>query len=111
MVAMSVRYGDKGDVRGLQVELPELGGQLLCARCMADGCVDRLVGDRVRIAGVPKQPLLAVLDKHAHVGQLDRLADIDSRRPARLIFCRVVAAIHDVEAIGRLRRRRCGEAQ
>ena len=44
-----------------------------------------------------------MLDEHAHFGQLDRLADIDSRRPARLIFCRVVAAIHDVEAIGRLR--------
>src|SRR5262249_36622668 len=82
MVAMSVRYGDKGDVRGLQVELAELGGQLLCARCMADGCVDRLVGDRVWIAGVPKQPLLAVLDQHAHVGHLDRLADIYSRGPS-----------------------------
>src|SRR5438270_10589361 len=55
MVAMSVRNGDKGDVRGLQVELAELSGQLLCAGCMADGCVDRLVGDRVWIAGVPKQ--------------------------------------------------------
>src|SRR6202040_2772100 len=86
MVAMSVRYGDKGDVRGLQLELPELGGQLLCARCMADGCVDRLVGDRVWIAGVPKQPLLAVLDKHAHVGQLDRLSAIDSPRPTRPMF-------------------------
>src|SRR6516165_5005712 len=79
MVAMSVRNGDKGDVRGFQVEFAELSDQLLRARCMANGCVDRPVGDRIRIAGVPKQPLLAVLDQHAHVGQFDWLADIHSR--------------------------------
>src|SRR5215468_2772920 len=111
MVAMSVRNGDKGDVRGFQVELAELSDQLLRARCMANWCVDRPVGDRVRVAGVPKQPLRAMLDQHAHVGHLDWLANIDSRGPARLIFCRVVAAIHDVEAIGRLRSRRCSQAQ
>src|SRR5215472_16502543 len=111
MVAMSVRNGDKGDVRGFQVELAELSGQLLRARCMANGCVDRPVGNRVRVAGVPKQPLLAMLDQHAHIGHLDRLADIDPRGPARLIFCRVVSAIHYIEAIGRLRRRRYGQPQ
>src|SRR5262249_7013548 len=87
MVAMSVRNGDKGDVRGFQFELAELGDQLLRARCMSNRFVDGPVGDRVRVAGVPKQPLLAMLDQHAHIGQLDWLADIDSRRPARLIFC------------------------
>src|SRR5215472_18082932 len=57
MVAMCVRDGNKGDVRGFKVELAELGDQLLRARRMANGCVDRSVGDRVRVAGVPKQPL------------------------------------------------------
>src|SRR5215472_9226697 len=46
MVAMSVRNGDKGDVRGFQVELAQLSDQLLRARCMAHGCVEWPVGDR-----------------------------------------------------------------
>src|SRR5215469_7339182 len=62
MVTMSVRDGDKGDVRGFQVELAELSDELLRARCMADGCVDWPVGDRVRVAGIPKQPLPVMLD-------------------------------------------------
>src|SRR5215472_5112780 len=54
MVAVRVGDGDKSDVRRPKVELAELGYQLLRARRMANRCVDRLVGDCIRIAGVPQ---------------------------------------------------------
>src|SRR6266481_10170080 len=50
MVGMRVRDGDRGDVRGLQVELVKLGYQLLRARCVAYGRIDWPIGDRVGIA-------------------------------------------------------------
>src|SRR5262249_24006231 len=54
MVAVRMGEGDKSDVRRLKVELAELGYQLLRARRMANRCVDRLVGDRIGVAGVPQ---------------------------------------------------------
>ena len=79
MVAVRMGDGDKSDVRRLKVELAKLGYQLLRARRMANRCVDRSVGDRIGIAGVPQKPLLAVLDEDACVGQLDRFADVNTR--------------------------------
>ena len=50
----------------------------------------------------------SVRDQLAVAGKLDRLADIDAGRPARLVGRGIVAAIHDVEPVGRagLRQRR-----
>src|ERR1700730_3392330 len=106
MVAVRMGDGDKSDARRLKVELAKLGYQLLRARRMANWCVDRLVGDRIRIAGVPQYPLIAVLDEDACVGHLDRLADVNTRRPTRLILCRIVTAVHEINSIGRLCRGR-----
>src|SRR6516164_10389878 len=54
MVAVGMGDGDKGDVRRLKIELAKLGYQLLRARRMANWRIDRSVGDRIGITGVPQ---------------------------------------------------------
>ena len=54
MVAVRMGDGDKSDVRRLKIELAKLGYQLLRARRMANRRIDRSVGDRIGITGVPQ---------------------------------------------------------
>src|SRR5262249_50101842 len=59
----------------------------------------RRCGDRIGKAGIPEEPALGVMDEIAIVRKLYRHADIDAGRPARLIGCRCLAAIKDVELV------------
>jgi hypothetical protein len=64
------------DVGGLDADLGELRGELSGAGSRADRGGHGLVGDGIGVAGVPQQPLLAVADQVAVVGELDRLATL-----------------------------------
>ena len=102
MIAMGMRDRDEGNVGGLHVELSELCSELLGTARVTGWSIDWSVGNRIGIAGVPEQPLIAVLDQVAGIRKLNGLADIDVGRPARLVLGGVVAAVHDVETVGGL---------
>ena len=103
MIAVGLRDRHEGDVGRLQLQLAKLRGQRPCPGRLAHRRGDGPVRDRIGIAGVPQEPLCAVMDEVAAVRELDRLSDIDARRPTRLVRCRIVPAIHHVESVHHLR--------
>src|SRR5260370_53879 len=89
MVRMRVRDRHVFDVGGLDAELLELGGERLGPAPRRRGAFALLAirhgGDCIGDAGVPQEPALGVVDQVAIVRDVERLADIDAGRPARLV--------------------------
>jgi hypothetical protein len=64
-------------------------------RCLAIGHGRDGIGD----ASIPKQPTPHVVDQVTVIDEIHRMADIDTRRPARNVARDAFAAIENVELI------------
>src|ERR1700722_3480754 len=103
MIGMGVRYADAFDVRGFDADLLELADKRLAALPTRPAVFAlKPVGHcrhRIGDAGIPEEPALRVMDQIAIIGEIDRHADIDARRPARLIGTKPLTAIEHVELV------------